>query len=108
VCVCVCVCVFVCVSMCPSKVRSQFSLLSLSPGCVLVTDAIAAMGLEAGTHRLGGVSVHLDEQHRATVSGTDTLAGRCAFVRVHVCVCVCVCVRAQVRVCGGLSKQKEE
>ena len=46
-------------------------------GCVLVTDAIAAMGLSAGTHHLGKVSVHLDEGHRCTVSGTDTLAGRC-------------------------------
>ena len=43
---------------------------------MLVTDAIAAMGLSAGTHHLGKVIVRLDEGHRATVAGTETLAGR--------------------------------
>eukprot|EP00051_Salpingoeca_urceolata_P001075 m.38401 g.38401 ORF g.38401 m.38401 type:complete len:518 (-) comp11181_c0_seq1:251-1804(-) len=44
-------------------------------GAVLVTDAIAAMGLPPGRHSLGRQSVHKDHDNRVTVEGTDTLAG---------------------------------
>eukprot|EP00730_Choanoeca_flexa_P011282 TRINITY_DN242_c0_g1_i1.p1 TRINITY_DN242_c0_g1~~TRINITY_DN242_c0_g1_i1.p1 ORF type:complete len:403 (+),score=63.92 TRINITY_DN242_c0_g1_i1:58-1266(+) len=44
-------------------------------GSILVTDATAAMGLEPGEHRLGDMTVVLQEDHRLTVKGTDTLAG---------------------------------
>ncbi len=47
---------------------------------MLVTDAIAAMGLQPGIHHLGKVSVELDEHHRANVLGDkSTLAGRYAI-----------------------------
>eukprot|EP00908_Phaeocystis_cordata_P000055 Transcript_1006.p1 GENE.Transcript_1006~~Transcript_1006.p1 ORF type:complete len:458 (-),score=170.98 Transcript_1006:435-1709(-) len=41
---------------------------------VLVTDAIAAMGMPDGEYILGGIKVKVAEQ-RATLAGTDTLAG---------------------------------
>ena len=41
-----------------------------------MTDAIAALGLLPGTHQLGVMKVLLDEKKRATIAGTDTLAGR--------------------------------
>lgn len=60
------------------KAAMQMAYRTHPTGCVLVTDAIAAMGLGAGTHHLGRVVVQLDEGHRATVSGTNTLAGSAA------------------------------
>eukprot|EP00039_Didymoeca_costata_P018831 m.335159 g.335159 ORF g.335159 m.335159 type:complete len:412 (-) comp17527_c0_seq1:1243-2478(-) len=48
-------------------------------GCVLVTDAMAAMGLSAGVHSLGEMSVHLGENSRASIAGKpETLAGSAA------------------------------
>ena len=52
-------------------------------GCVLVTDAMAAMGLGNGTHSLGNMSVRI-QGDRATLSGTDTLAG--SVVSMDSCV----------------------
>ncbi|KAL3799846.1 hypothetical protein ACHAWO_009967 [Cyclotella atomus] len=52
-------------------------------GCVLVTDAMAAMGLGDGTHSLGGMSVDI-QGDRATLTGTDTLAG--SVVSMDTCV----------------------
>lgn len=46
-------------------------------GAVLVTDAMAAMGLGDGAHTLGGTAVEIKGK-RATVQGTDTLAGSVA------------------------------
>lgn len=50
-------------------------------GVVLVTDAIGAMGLEPGKYQLGTMDVEITD--RATVVGTDTLAGHlshtCSF-----------------------------
>ncbi|XP_065058864.1 N-acetylglucosamine-6-phosphate deacetylase-like [Rhopilema esculentum] len=43
-------------------------------GLVLVTDAIAAMGLPPGEHLLGTMKVNI-EKNRATLVGTNTLAG---------------------------------
>lgn len=43
-------------------------------GVVLVTDAMSAMGLSSGRHTLGGMDIDIDGI-RATVAGTDTLAG---------------------------------
>eukprot|EP00911_Craspedida_sp_UC1_P000168 UC1_evm4s131 len=47
-------------------------------GLCLVTDAMAAMGLAPGEHRLGKMTVTLDDHCRATLSGTDILAGSAA------------------------------
>ena len=52
-------------------------------GCVLVTDAMTAMGLGNGTHSLGNMSVDI-QGDRATLSGTDTLAG--SVVSMNTCV----------------------
>ena len=66
------------VSILQSPVSSfQFSVSSRAPlGAVLVTDAAEAMGLAPGEHRLGDMVVVLEDHHRLTVKGTDTLAGR--------------------------------
>ena len=52
-------------------------------GCVLVTDAMAAMGLGDGTHTLGNMSVDI-KCDRATLTGSDTLAG--SVVSMDICV----------------------
>jgi len=52
-------------------------------GCVLVTDAMSAMGLGDGTHTLGTMKVDI-KGNRATVSGTNTLAG--SVVSMDSCV----------------------
>ncbi len=71
-------------------------------GCILVTDAMAAMGLGAGHHHLGSsdvrvcggmicpgqVQVTIDDHGRATVTGTDTLAGRLEVFPLFVCLFV--------------------
>lgn len=46
-----------------------------STGLVLVTDAIAALGLPPGLHKLGPMQVEIN-QEKATLLGTNTLAGR--------------------------------
>mmetsp|Transcript_50694 Transcript_50694/g.108021 ORF Transcript_50694/g.108021 Transcript_50694/m.108021 type:complete len:574 (-) Transcript_50694:223-1944(-) len=52
-------------------------------GCVLVTDAMAAMGLGDGDHHLGSMEVCV-KGGRATLAGTDTLAG--SVVSMDTCV----------------------
>ena len=52
-------------------------------GCVLVTDAMSAMGLGDGIHSLGDMSVTI-KGDRATLTGTDTLAG--SVVSMDTCV----------------------
>lgn len=52
-------------------------------GCVLVTDAMSAMGLGDGIHALGNMSVSI-KGDRATLAGTDTLAG--SVVSMNTCV----------------------
>eukprot|EP00050_Salpingoeca_kvevrii_P010604 m.9379 g.9379 ORF g.9379 m.9379 type:complete len:428 (-) comp2967_c0_seq1:56-1339(-) len=48
-------------------------------GCVLVTDAIAALGLGPGRHALGEMVVDLDEHNKCTLKDKpDTLAGSAA------------------------------
>ncbi|OZJ02431.1 hypothetical protein BZG36_04463 [Bifiguratus adelaidae] len=44
-------------------------------GCVLITDAINALGLPAGGYNLGTGDVWVDEHARAYLKGTNTLAG---------------------------------
>ena len=46
----------------------------MSDKCILVTDAMAAMGLEDGRHALGEMKV-LKNGERVVLEGTDTLAG---------------------------------
>lgn len=42
---------------------------------MLITDAIAALGLPPGLHKLGPMQVEIDHE-KATLQGTNTLAGR--------------------------------
>lgn len=44
-------------------------------GIVLITDAIAALGLPPGEHKLGTMDMMIDDKV-ARIKGTDTLAGR--------------------------------
>ena len=53
---------------------------------VLVTDAMAAMGLPSGTHNLGSVKVDVAHR-RASVAGTNTLSGR--FVIIYTVLHLC-------------------
>lgn len=50
-------------------------------GLVLVTDAIAALGLPPGLHKLGPMQVEIN-QEKATLLGTNTLAGSIASMDV--------------------------
>jgi len=52
-------------------------------GAVLVSDAMAALGLEEGTYNFAGAEVEVSEG-RAVISGTDTLAG--AAISLDECV----------------------
>lgn len=46
-------------------------------GLIIVTDAISAMGLEDGMHRIGQFSIEV-RNHKAYVAGTNTLCGSIA------------------------------
>lgn len=46
-------------------------------GLIVVTDAISAMGLEEGTHRIGQYSIEVRD-HKAYIAGTNTLCGSIA------------------------------
>lgn len=50
-------------------------------GLVLVTDAIAALGLPPGLHKLGPMQVEINDE-KATLLGTNTLAGSIASMDV--------------------------
>ncbi len=65
----------------PASVR--IAMASHPEGLILVTDAIAAMGLGNGTFKLGEVTIEIADGH-AHVAGTDTLAG--AVVTMEQCV----------------------
>jgi N-acetylglucosamine-6-phosphate deacetylase len=46
-------------------------------GLILVTDAISAMGLEEGMHRIGQYTIEVRD-HKAYIAGTTTLCGSIA------------------------------
>lgn len=46
-------------------------------GLILVTDAISAMGLEEGMHRIGQYNIEVRD-HKAYIAGTTTLCGSIA------------------------------
>ena len=48
-----------------------------SEGLILVSDAISAMGLEDGMHRIGQMEIEV-RNRRAYVAGTNTLCGSIA------------------------------
>lgn len=48
-----------------------------SSGLILVTDAISAMGLEEGMHRIGQYDIQVRD-HKAFIAGTNTLCGSIA------------------------------
>ena len=52
-----------------------------SIGLVLVSDAIAALGLPPGRHCLGTVEVEI-HSNMATVAGLKTLAGRLVDINI--------------------------
>ena len=60
---------------------------------MLVTDAIAALGLPPGKHKLGEMEVEINHD-KATLAESTTLAGRCVFTlpvtilfRTRACPC---------------------
>lgn len=46
-------------------------------GLIIVTDAISAMGLEEGTHRIGQLAIQVRDK-KAFIAGTNTLCGSIA------------------------------
>ena len=56
----------------PSSIKIAY--LAHKDGLILVTDAMMAMGLSDGMHKLGQMDVRI-EGLSATIEGTDTLAG---------------------------------
>lgn len=58
----------------PNSVRVAYK--SHPSGLFLVTDAMAAMGLESGEYNLAGMTVQ-KEQQRVYLKDTETLAGSC-------------------------------
>lgn len=60
-------------------------------GLVLVTDAMAALGLPPGLHKLGPMQVEIDHG-KATLKGTNTLAGSVASMDV--------CIQRFKKMCG--------
>jgi N-acetylglucosamine-6-phosphate deacetylase len=62
------------VHVAPAAVRCAWEM---SRKMVLVTDAMAAMGLGDGAHKLGTMDV-TKEGGRAVLTGTETLAGSVA------------------------------
>lgn len=56
-------------------VELNLSTLTFTPGMVLVTDAIPAMGLPTGIHHFGPQIIEV-KGDRAVIAGTDTLCGR--------------------------------
>lgn len=55
--------------------RLHCVLMSHLTGIILITDAIAAMGLGSGIHQLGTMTVQV-KGRTARLSGVQTLAGR--------------------------------
>jgi N-acetylglucosamine-6-phosphate deacetylase len=77
-------------------------------GAILVTDAIAPMGLPPGTYAGGDHPIFVTERGEAYLDGTKTLAGRCgAFMPWPMCVRVyghgkCGCTHVCRYVCVSL------
>ena len=65
------------------KLLIKYIISIMQTGCVLVTDAMAAMGLGDGEHSLGDMSVFI-QGDRVTLLGTDILAG--SVVSMDTCV----------------------
>ncbi|CDH50089.1 n-acetylglucosamine-6-phosphate deacetylase-like [Lichtheimia corymbifera JMRC:FSU:9682] len=80
----------------PNSIRIAY--YSHPRGAVLVTDALSAMGLPAGTYSLGGRDVAVDHNGAAYIKGTNTLAGSTltmdACVRNFQCFTNCTTVEA--------------
>ncbi|XP_020917500.1 N-acetylglucosamine-6-phosphate deacetylase [Exaiptasia diaphana] len=60
----------------PSATRIAYR--SHPEGLVLVTDAIIALGLKPGIHQFGPVTIEKKGEEKATIAGTETLAGSVA------------------------------
>jgi N-acetylglucosamine-6-phosphate deacetylase len=58
----------------PNSVRIAY--YAHPKGCVLVTDALSALGLPKGLYTLGGRELEVDHNGAAYIKGTNTLAGR--------------------------------
>lgn len=73
----------------PASVRIAY--MAHPAGCVLVTDAMGAMGLPPGRHKLGSLEVDVHSnvmgaihEQKAVIAGTDILAG--SVVSLDTCV----------------------
>jgi N-acetylglucosamine-6-phosphate deacetylase len=84
-------------------------------GLILVTDAISALGLEDGAHRIGQYTIEVRD-HKAYIAGTNTLCGSIApmdecirvFLNATKCPLEFALEAASLHPakCIGISKQK--
>lgn len=51
---------------------------------VLVTDSNAATGLPEGIHKLGELKVVVNKERRASIHGTNVLAGGYVHQSIHI------------------------
>ena len=68
-----------------SPMVNVFDCLFVYTGLVIVTDAVPAMGLGAGTHHIGQQKVEIKDG-RAVIAGTNTLCGRYNLCHSHLLV----------------------
>lgn len=97
----------------PAALRIAFR--SNPKGLVLVTDAMSAVGLDSGEHKLGQLLVR-KEGMKATLAGTNTLAGSVATMphcirHFYKNACCTVeealeCATLHPALCFGIEKQK--
>lgn len=70
----------------PSMIRATFRVLGRD-SIILISDSIRAAGMEPGEYELGGQKIAL-QNGRATISGTDVIAGSVASLPEGLCYVV--------------------
>ena len=68
---------------------------------MLITDAIAALGLPPGLHKLGPMKVEIDHE-KATLQGTNTLAGRLLSLIIEISIKIGMTLNSVRKLNGNL------